>query len=81
MMMLKYVLAIVLLVVASVADAQQAGKKAKPRDTATVWVNKPAEGSLPAGVSHQVYRSQSMDHDVGYCIYLPPGYDQDNESR
>jgi enterochelin esterase-like enzyme len=40
----------------------------------TVWVNNPKPGQLPPGVSHHAYYSNSMKHDVGYCIYLPPGY-------
>ena len=40
----------------------------------TVWVNAPKTGSLPVGVTHHTYRSASMKHDVGYLIYLPPGY-------
>jgi enterochelin esterase-like enzyme len=40
----------------------------------TVWVNPPKPGQLPSGVTHHTYFSQSMKHDVGYCIYLPPGY-------
>ena len=41
---------------------------------AVVWVNEPKPGQLPAGVSHHTYYSDSMHHDVGYCIYLPPDY-------
>ncbi len=37
------------------------------------WVN-PLKQELP-GVRHRVFRSPSMKLDVGYCIYLPPGYD------
>lgn len=37
------------------------------------WVN-PLKSEL-AGVQHAVFRSPSMDRDVGYCIYLPPDYD------
>jgi endo-1,4-beta-xylanase len=40
----------------------------------TVWVNPPKPGQLPAGVTHHTYASQSMKHEVGYCIYLPPDY-------
>src|SRR5579872_4062861 len=40
----------------------------------TVWVNNPKDGQLPAGVSHHTYYSASMKHEVGYCLYLPPGY-------
>jgi endo-1,4-beta-xylanase len=44
---------------------------------ATVWVNQPKPGSLPAGMTHHTYSSKSMGHEVGYCIYLPPGYEKD----
>jgi enterochelin esterase-like enzyme len=40
----------------------------------TIWVNNPPTGFLPAGMTHHTYFSQSMQHDVGYCIYLPPAY-------
>jgi endo-1,4-beta-xylanase len=36
---------------------------------------------LPAGVTHRTYASASMGHDVGYCIYLPPSYEQDTHRR
>jgi len=39
-----------------------------------VWVNRPEAGTLPAGVGHHIYRSQSMGVDVGFCVYLPPQY-------
>jgi enterochelin esterase-like enzyme len=39
------------------------------------WVNAPKPGTvLPAGVTHQTYRSASMQCDVGYLVYLPPDY-------
>lgn len=38
------------------------------------WVNDFPEGKYP-GVRHGIFRSQSMNVEVGYCIYLPPGYD------
>src|SRR6267154_1036689 len=47
----------------------------------TVWVNNPKPGQLPAGVSHHTYYSDSMKHDVGYCIYLPPDYSSAAGSR
>ncbi len=46
----------------------------------TVWVNKP-EKPLPIGVTHCTYSSQSMNYDVGYCIYLPPSYEMDRSDR
>ena len=45
-----------------------------------VWVNEP-KGPLPTGMTHHTYFSKSMNHDVGYCIYLPPDYDQDSGKR
>jgi hypothetical protein len=32
------------------------------------------EGAHTPGITHQVLRSKSMDLDVGYNVYLPPGY-------
>ncbi len=54
--------------------AQQTKKdpKAKPKPAAFRWVN-PLKQELP-GVTHATFRSPSMKLDVGYCIYLPPGY-------
>ena len=38
------------------------------------WVNKLPEGSWPRGLTHETFRSPSMNREVGYCIYLPPEY-------
>jgi len=38
------------------------------------WVNPPGK-PLP-GVQHKTFRSNSMNHDVGYNLYLPPEYAQ-----
>ncbi len=39
------------------------------------WVNPfPENIDLPPGVHHKTFFSPSMKHDVGYGIYLPPGY-------
>src|SRR6058998_3859991 len=46
-----------------------------------VWVNNPKPGQLPSGVSHRTYYSDSMKHDVGYCIYLPPDYETSATAR
>jgi endo-1,4-beta-xylanase len=63
-------------------SAQQKQKSAsKPRSDATIWVNTPAAGTLPKGVSHHTYFSKSMRHEVGYCIYLPPGYSENQTAR
>lgn len=34
---------------------------------------------LPDSVQHATFRSPSMDVDVGYCIYFPPGYDESDK--
>ena len=40
-----------------------------------MWVNLP-EKPLPSGVTHRTYYSEAMKVNVGYCIYLPPNYEQ-----
>ncbi len=59
------------------------GKKAAARkqNSVTTWVNVPPADSLPTGVLHRKYRSATMGHDVGYCIYLPPGYESNAAQR
>ncbi len=46
-----------------------------------VWVNKPKAGELPVGVTHHTFDSGANKAEVGYCIYLPPGYDPEDEKR
>ena len=64
-----------LAVFATHSEAQQAksqsGVQKKPAPFK--WVNE-LKGEYP-GVSHATFESPSMKIDVGYCIYLPPGYD------
>lgn len=38
------------------------------------WVN-PIKGKAQKGIAHRVFKSPSMGIDVGYCLFLPPGYD------
>lgn len=45
------------------------------------WVNEPKPGQLPEGVTHRTFRSAALGRDVGYCIYLPPGYATDTARR
>jgi len=47
----------------------------------TIWVNNPPPGFLPTGMTHHTYFSQSMHHEVGYCIYLPPSYQKNPRQR
>ncbi len=46
-----------------------------------MWVGSPPSGALPAGVTHHTYTSGSMKCEVGYCLYLPPGYTSNSERR
>lgn len=39
------------------------------------WVNPLPEGKFPE-VTHHTFFSKKNQADVGYCIYLPPGYDE-----
>jgi endo-1,4-beta-xylanase len=65
------------------STAAQKSAKAKPNhaNTDDMWVAEPKPGSLPERVTHCTYRSAAMKRDVGYCIYLPPGYDSDTARR
>ena len=38
------------------------------------WVNPPKPGTLPEGVTHHTFFSKALNREVGYCLYLPPGY-------
>lgn len=75
-----------LLLVSSSAIAQKAQNDRKPaRKTPKPfrWVNPLPKGDWPAGLKHGTFKSPSMKINVGYCIYLPPGYDskQNSEKR
>ena len=62
-----------LLATGTLAQDQSKKKKPKKKPAPFKWVNQ-LKGKYP-GVSHATFRSPSMKLDVGYCIYLPPGYD------
>lgn len=61
---------------AGIPTAADAGRNARIK-----WVNPPREGQLPAGVSHHTFASKALGREVGYCIYLPPGYATDATRR
>lgn len=66
------------------SDAQDTPKKAPKAEPAFAWVSPMqnaewAKKSLPATVKHATFRSTSMGVDVGYYIYLPPGYESSTE--
>lgn len=67
-----------------VAGATSALAEPKPKpnqvNTDDMWVQSPVP-ELPAGVTHHTYRSEAMKRDVGYCLYLPPGYEKNPTRR
>ncbi len=67
----------------SVALAAQPGKSNDPavRNARIQWVNEPKPGTLPEGVTHRTFFSPALNRDIGYCIYLPPGYATDPARR
>lgn len=62
--------------------AQSSKGKSRPRQVNAddMWVATTIP-DLPAGVTHHTLHSASMNRDVGYCIYLPPGYAKDRDRR
>ncbi len=66
----KVVGALVVLIVASELTLAQQDKK----EATFKWVNPFPKGKHP-GLQHGTFRSAANNVDVGYCIYLPPGYD------
>lgn len=56
--------------------AQAQGQKKQKPNAPFNWVNPPSKAYAGLPIQHKTFRSQSMGTDVGYCIYLPPGYDQ-----
>lgn len=68
----------------SAVAADKGGKKkaaANPTNADDMWVTPVDAATLPKGVTHHTYKSAAMKRDVGYCIYLPPGYTQDTTKR
>ena len=43
------------------------------------WVNPPKDA--PRGVTHQTFRSHAMQTEVGFNVYLPPGYAASADKR
>ena len=63
----------ILLAAATIAGAQvkDPNKSGYPHDM--TWFN-PPKNTMP-GVTHHGYHSKAMDKEVGFNIYLPPGYE------
>jgi len=68
-----------ILILAGVLAAQDAPKKKKKVRPPFKWVNK-LPANAPKAVRHATFKSRSMGVEVGYCLYLPPQY-QDKTSQ
>lgn len=65
----------------SKTQSETGAKKKKKKPAPFRWVNPiPQKGNFP-GLKHGTFRSPSMNIDVGYCIYLPPGYETDSKKK
>tara|TARA_R110000850_G_scaffold54468_7_gene129667 strand:+ start:132 stop:1094 length:963 start_codon:yes stop_codon:yes gene_type:complete len=54
----------------------------KPRSASIVWINELPQGKeLPPNTTHRTFTSQVAGQDVGYCLYLPPGYEESGDQR
>ena len=69
---------VVLLVSLSFIGSQEVQAQGKKKNNKTrevfSWVNEPTKAYKNLPIDHETFRSESMGTDVGYCIYLPPGY-------
>ena len=64
-------------------EAKRKGGKKKTPSRPFSWVSplsEAAEKGLPKGVKHATFKSPSMGIDVGYYIYLPPGYEAEENA-
>lgn len=79
--MLKRILLLLSVTVALTAPVVAQKKSEAARKPAPFrWVNA-LKQQMP-GVTHATFRSQSMNIDVGYCVYLPPQYSRpDNATQ
>ena len=62
-------------------DATRTPDPTLSQGPSAIWINKPGPGELPRGVIHNTFLSEAHRTDVGYCIYLPPGYETDTGQR
>jgi endo-1,4-beta-xylanase len=50
------------------------------QETGFRWVNSMPEDSQP-GLEHGTYYSDAMELDIGYVVYLPPGYEDSEQAE
>lgn len=63
------------LIVGAVLSAAASAQLPQPPPEDFRWVNPLPEGQYPH-LRHSTFKSPSMRREVGYAIYLPPGYDE-----
>ncbi len=62
------------------AQPAKAKSKANQTNTDDMWATSPVP-VLPTNVTHHIFRSASMQREVGFCLCLPPGYEKDTQRR
>ena len=72
---------VTVLISPSPAAEQKPAAKASQANTDDMWNVSPEPGQLPERVTHHTYRSAAMKREVGFCLYLPPGYERDPARR
>ncbi len=70
---------LLLLVCAQHALAQK--PKLNETNSDDMWVAKVVPKALAPHITHYTYHSEAMKRDVGYCLYLPPGYEKNPTVR
>lgn len=69
------------ILVALILGGQAATTQDAKKEVPFKWVNPFPKDKYP-GLRHGTFNSDSNNVDVGYCIYLPPGYDDaENKAR
>ncbi|MCH2207522.1 MAG: esterase family protein [Lentisphaerales bacterium] len=78
---MRILLSILSLCLLSSLQAQENNVKKKKQLPAFKWVNEiPNKFKLP-GLRHGTFKSPSMEVAVGYCIYIPKSYKQNQKKR
>jgi len=65
-----------------VAVAAKKKRDKRPQGPSITWVNAlPADKAMPTNTTHHTFHSEAAGCEVGYCVYLPPGYAEKKERR
>ncbi|MDA7921457.1 esterase family protein [Verrucomicrobiales bacterium] len=84
--MLKFTSALIILATAVSGFAQENTPKKKParepHPASITWLNElPEKKTLPPNTTHRTFHSEAANTYVGYCLYLPPGYEENTDRR